>query len=81
MKIASKFSRPDGVVIQRFRVIEEDYLPDSAALMQYNTENKMRKGEQMAAEMRRSIKKSIISSKRGLFGYKNNGKGGLSYLR
>ena len=37
-------------------------------LMQSKNKDQMRRGEQMAVDMRRSRKKSLISSKRGLFG-------------
>ena len=36
--------------------------------MQSKNKDQMRRGEQMAVDMRRSRKKSLISSKRGLFG-------------
>ena len=48
--------RPDGEVVERVR------------LMQSKNKDQMRRGEQMAVDMRRSRKKSLISSKRGLFG-------------
>ena len=54
--IASSFVRPDGEVVERVR------------LMQSKNKDQMRRGEQMAVDMRRSRKKSLISSKRGLFG-------------
>ena len=37
-------------------------------LMQAKNKDQMRRGEQLAVDMRRSRKKSLISSKRGLFG-------------
>ena len=37
-------------------------------LMQSKNKDQMRRGEQMAVDMRRSRKKSVISSKRSLFG-------------
>ena len=37
-------------------------------LMQSKNKDQMRRGEQMAVDMRRSRKKSLISSKRSLFG-------------
>ena len=37
-------------------------------LMQSKNKDQMRRGEQLAVDMRRSRKKSLISSKRGLFG-------------
>ena len=54
--IASSFVRPDGEVVERVR------------LMQSKNKDQMRRGEQMAVDMRRSRKKSLISSKRSLFG-------------
>ena len=48
--------RPDGEAVERVR------------LMQSKNKDQMRRGEQMAVDMRRSRKKSLISSKRGLFG-------------
>ena len=48
--------RTDGEVVERVR------------LMQSKNKDQMRRGEQMAVDMRRSRKKSLISSKRGLFG-------------
>ena len=54
--IASSFVRPDGEVVERVR------------LMQAKNKDQMRRGEQLAVDMRRSRKKSLISSKRGLFG-------------
>ena len=37
MKIASSFVRPDGMVIERIRISAEDYVPESAGLMQVKT--------------------------------------------
>ena len=54
--IASSSVRTDGEVVERVR------------LMQSKNKDQMRRGEQMAVDMRRSRKKSLISSKRGLFG-------------
>ena len=48
--------RPNEEVVERVR------------LMQAKNKDQMRRGEQLAVDMRRSRKKSFISSKRGLFG-------------
>ena len=37
MKIASSFVRPDGEVIKRIRIRQEDYVPELAGLMQVKT--------------------------------------------
>ena len=43
-------------------------MPQSAGLMKVKVEDQQRRGEQLATDLRRSRKKSLISSKRGLFG-------------
>ena len=61
MHIVSSFVRPDGVVMERTRVKEEDYVPESAGLMKFKAEDQQKRGEQMTTDMRRSRKKSLIS--------------------
>jgi hypothetical protein len=39
MHIASSFVRPDGVVMERTRVKEEDYVPESASFMKVKVED------------------------------------------
>jgi hypothetical protein len=39
MHIASSFVRPDGVVMERIKVKEEDYVPESAGLMKFKVED------------------------------------------
>ena len=54
--------------MERVRIKEEDFLPESAGLMKFKPADPQKKGEQLATGLRRSRKKSLISSKRGLFG-------------
>jgi hypothetical protein len=39
MHISSSFVRPDGVVMERTRVKEEDYVPESAGFMKVKVED------------------------------------------
>ena len=43
-------------------------MPESAGLLRFKAEDQMRRGEQMAADMRKNRKKSLMASERGLFG-------------
>ena len=54
--------------MERVRIKEEDFVPESAGLMKVKVEDQQRRGEQLATDLRKSRKKSLISSKRGLFG-------------
>ena len=54
--------------MERVRIKEEDFVPESAGLMKVKVEDQQKRGEQLATDLRRSRKKSLISSKRGLFG-------------
>ena len=62
------FIRLDKAVMERVRIKEEDFEPESAGLMKFKPADPQKKGEQLAIYLRRSRKKSLISSKRGLFG-------------
>ena len=37
--IASAFMRPDGVVMERIKIKEEDFVPESAGLMKFKVED------------------------------------------
>ena len=67
MKIAGSFTHIHGPDYRWEQVKEKDCVPESAGLMQLKCMDQMKRGEQLAVDMRRSRKKSVISSKRGLF--------------
>ena len=51
------------------RVKEDEVIvPESAGLLRFKAEDQMRRGEQMATDLRKSRKKSRMAQKRGLFG-------------
>jgi hypothetical protein len=54
--------------MERVRIKEEDFVPESAGLMKFKPADPQKNGDQLATDLRRSRKKSLISSKRGLFG-------------
>ena len=70
MKVSNTITLPDGRVIQRTRVKEEDYIPEAASLLTARVENPLAKREQFATDQRKSRKKDIVQSKRELYSCK-----------
>ena len=66
-KVSNSITLPDGRVMQRTKVREEDYIPESAGLLTARVENPLAKREQFAMDQRKSRKKELIASKRELF--------------
>jgi hypothetical protein len=60
MKVSNTITLPDGTVIQRTRVREEDYIPEAASLLTARVENPLMRREQFATDQRKSRKKDII---------------------
>ena len=56
--------------MQRSKVREEEYIPESAGLLTARVENPLTKREQFAMDQRKSRKKDLIASKRELFSCK-----------
>ena len=56
--------------MQRTKVREEDYIPESAGLLTARVENPLTKREQFATDQRKSRKKDLIASKREVFSCK-----------
>ena len=69
-KVSNSITLPDGRVMQRTKVREEDYIPESAGLLTARVENPLTKREQFATDQRKSRKKELIASKRELFSCK-----------
>ena len=69
-KVSNSITLPDGRVMQRTKVREEDYIPESASLLTARVENPLAKREQFAMDQRKSRKKELIASKRELFSCK-----------
>ena len=70
MKVSNTITLPDGTVIQRTRVREEDYIPEAASLLTARVENPLMRREQFATDQRKSRNKDIIQSKRELYSCK-----------
>ena len=69
-KVSNSITLPDGRVMQRTKVREEDYIPESAGLLTARVENPLAKREQFAMDQRKSRNKDLIASKRELFSCK-----------
>ena len=69
-KVSNSITLPDGRIMQRTKVREEDYIPESAGLLTAKVENPLAKREQFATDQRKSRKKELIASKRELFSCK-----------
>jgi hypothetical protein len=69
-KLASLITTGSGVVYQKIRVRDEDFVPESAGLMNLKADDlsPQEKAELMAQKMRKSKKQELISKKRELFG-------------
>ena len=67
MKVSNMIILPDGSVIQRTKVREEDYIPEAACLLTARVENPQAQREQFATDQRKRRKKDIIQSKRELY--------------
>ena len=70
MKVSNTITLPDGTVIQRTKVREEDYIPEAASLLTARVENPLMRREQFTTDQRKSRKKDIIQSKRELYSCK-----------
>ena len=70
MKVSNTITLPDGTVIQRTSVREEDYIPEAASLLTARVKNPLMRREQFATDQRKSRKKGIIQSKRELYSCK-----------
>jgi hypothetical protein len=70
LKVSNSITLPDGRVMQKTKVREEDYIPESAGLLTARVENPLMKREQFATDQRKSRKKDLIASKRELFSCK-----------
>jgi len=70
LKVSNSITLPDGRVMQKTKVREEDYIPESAGLLTARVENPLTKREQFATDQRKSRKKDLIASKRELFSCK-----------
>ena len=69
-RIASSFTTPNGeYTLTKVRLNDDKFIvPESASLLRFKAEDQMRRGEQMATDMPKSRKKSLMASKRGVFG-------------
>ena len=50
MKVSNSINLPDGTIVQRTKVREEDYIPESAGLLTARVENPLMKREQFTTD-------------------------------